>query len=266
MRVRLDANGASRTAEIAYCADDNATFVKEWQGAVGDDRHPLRRNAVEFAENAWGRWKAYQDRDNYASVSTILEFSSTTTRGLKLRILSALRCDWYPPASIIGICHFRRSWCNNLIIDYLSAHPHIARPRPKDMIVKGVGTSLLYYLAKIAVQLNCEIIWGEATQNSCRFYQGVFDLDSVQDLILAPKPAFSAFYTQLAAKLWRTPRMDIKEMTLEEIYDFEFEALAPDWDQRKVLRCSRRAARRARSGENFRRHVSPSCDNRNRAS
>ncbi len=43
-------------------------------------------------------------------------------------------------------------------------------------------------------------MWGEATQNSCRFYQGVFDLESVQDLILAPKAAFSAFYTQLAAK------------------------------------------------------------------
>ena len=67
MRVRLKANGASRTAEIAYYAYEDATFLTEWQGAVGEDRNPLRRDAVEFAENAWGRWKAYQDRDNYAT-------------------------------------------------------------------------------------------------------------------------------------------------------------------------------------------------------
>lgn len=201
MKVRLIANGTLRLGEIVYFDEKDEQFLGEWKAAMGYDRHPRRRDALEFAENACKRRKAYRDRDDYATCLDDIKDYVKEKPQAEVANLVVLTCDWYPPSRVAGICHFRRTWCNNLIIDYLAACPPIVVPRIGDMVVKGVGTCLMYYVAKAAIELECNVIWGEATQNSYEFYQSILDLKPAQqDLILAPKPAFCAAFRKLAAK------------------------------------------------------------------
>ena len=82
MRVRLKANGASRTAEIAYYAYEDATFLTEWQGAVGEDRNPLRRDAVGSRRTPGAGGKRIRIGTIMRPALTIWRFTLTTSRGL----------------------------------------------------------------------------------------------------------------------------------------------------------------------------------------
>jgi len=92
------------------------------------------------------------------------------------------------------------------ILDYLAVHPFVAKPRPQSpAIVRGAGTALLFFLCSVAQQHGCAHIWGEATQNSCAFYQQVSDLDLVTDLLYIPAEKIAEFVTTLEGK-WQQTR------------------------------------------------------------
>jgi hypothetical protein len=109
-----------------------------------------------------------------------------------------LKCDWFPESEVIGIAHFRRTWKNRIILDYLAAHPFIAR-KPPDYpnTVRGVGSALFYFIAKVSQRYGCDYIWGEATANSWKFYKKILDLESVEDLIYAEREDFLKFISRM---------------------------------------------------------------------
>jgi hypothetical protein len=187
-------NGLLRQADIHYLRLPEFEFLDDWERSLGKDTHPVRIDAVNFATLACKRFQSHASVENYAASPEDLPIYVKDNPNVEVAFLAAMVCKWFSESDVIGIAHFRRSWTNNLILDYLVSHPWIASPPPDFPVkVNGVGLGLMYHISKIAVENQCGAVWGEATQNSCDFYKGVFKLDSVQDLLYIPNGNLVAF-------------------------------------------------------------------------
>ena len=130
--------------------------------------------------------------------------------------LVVFKCNWFPISETLGICHFRRSWSNRIILDYLAVHPLIAKAPPGfPYEVGGVGLGLLYFVSTVARYYECDAIWGEATSLSWSYYEKHFKLQSVKDLIYVPR----ANFLDLISLIDRRDATAVKAQN--EMYDFE---------------------------------------------
>jgi len=194
MKRHLMINGEYKEAEIEYVTKPHFGFLDDWRHSLGNDTHPIRVDAVNFATLACKRYKAHAPVEDYASQQEDVADYIRNNPYSEVGNFVLMRCRWFPESDIVGLAHFRRTWCNNLILDYLASHPWIATAPPGyDVDVSGVGLGLIYFVCKMAMIYNCENVWGEATQNSCEFYKGIFKLDSVQDLLYIPKQNIVTF-------------------------------------------------------------------------
>jgi hypothetical protein len=169
--VRVDTNPQKVVLEFAALGD--VSFVEKWRESLGTSPEPVQRDAVDFAELA---------RDRYFADSSVGQPYIASPQNLSQQIardpqcevagFMLLKCDWFSNSEVIGLCHFRRTWCNNIVVDYLAAHPLTLKQMDDTSYkVKGVGTALLCFLSRIAADNSCGQIWGEATNSSCTFYE-----------------------------------------------------------------------------------------------
>src|SRR5580700_30307 len=141
MNVTLRFGHSYRQAKIVYADESSFHFVDEWRAALGRDRHPVRTDALEFAMLACKRYAIHSSVENYAQRVDDIGDHIRNNPYVEVASLVVMRCDWFPDSEIIGVAHFRRSWANNLIIDYISSHPFIAKPLPEaNLRVSGVAT------------------------------------------------------------------------------------------------------------------------------
>jgi hypothetical protein len=235
MEFTLEMNKAPNVARAVFAATNDLDFVDGWREKLGDDTNPYRKDAVDFADLAIQRFKA-DSQIGQPYVRSISDISDHVSHDPQCEVAGfvLLKCDWFPDSRVLGICHFRRTFCNNIVLDYLAGHPFTVRP-PENYkyLVRGVGTALMCFLSRVAVTLSCTCIWGEATHLSRRFYRKIFKLDSIDDLILVPKPKFVE-----CAKLdlsWQTTKdATMKSEAVEEIYKAE-EANPPLVGNRTVM-------------------------------
>lgn len=164
--------------------------LESWQKLVRSDPNPIARDAAELARLAYGKWAYYRSaleigatlkdvvakiRDNpNAEVAVLLLAKAPQLRDRRIRM------------RIAGVCLFRRTWCNNVFIDFLARHP--LDP------VKGAGTALLCYVARIASVIDADAIWGETTQNSAGYYAKAFGEPEIKDLLYVGREKYQAFW------------------------------------------------------------------------
>ena len=212
MKVPISLNRKTREARISFVSSPEFGFLEGWRKNLGKIRHPKSVDAMEFAALACKRFTAHRSIENYAEKVEDFKAHITNNPRSEVAALVFMECDWFPESSVIGVAHFRRSWCNNLILDYLAAHPWIAeKPVKYENEVKGVGTTLLYFVSRIASTLECGAMWGEATQNSCELYKDYFELEETQDLFYIEREKFEKFADTMAKKI----RTSEGEWTLE---------------------------------------------------
>ncbi len=217
MDLPVKLNETLRTGRVAFAEVDNLGFLDNWKTCASEQRQDQRRqDAVEIAQAAVARFLAHSAFLPYANnVDSIREHIETDAK-CEVGCLVLLRCDWFPASEIVGICHFRRSWSNRIILDYLASHPLIANaPSEYPYIVGGVGLALLYFVSTVAKRYACDAIWGEATAESCSYYERHFRLESVKDLIFVPRERYLQFIDL----------MDRKDVTAaivrDEMYNYE---------------------------------------------
>ena len=223
--VSVELNGGQRRATVVFAELHDLTFINEWRDKLGEDADTKRRDALEMAQLAIDSFLAHSKvQQIYVnSVEEIATHPIKADEHVEVAGFVLLRCDWFPDSGVIGVCHFRRSWCNSIILDYLAVHPFIAKPLDGyPHIVSGTGSALLWFVSDIARRHKCGRLWGEATHGSHGYYKHMFDLDAVEDLILADK----LHYLECAKKelLWR-PEGDENKMKAEikELYKVEAE-------------------------------------------
>lgn len=194
MNLPLELNGGAQTARVKFADKNDLGFLTEWRLKLGDDKNPLRVDSVDFAQLAVSRFEVHSTIEAYATTVEDIDDHIQTNPRSEVAALVILTCDWFPDSRVISICHFRRTWSNRIILDYLAAHPFITRPPTGyPHIVRGSGTALLYFLTLVAKRYDCDAIWGEATQGSCDFYKKTFGLDSVEDLIYISREKYVKF-------------------------------------------------------------------------
>lgn len=223
--VSVTLNGEQRRATVVFAELPDLAFINDWRDKLGADTDPKRRDAVDLAQIAIDIFLAHTriQQIYVKSVEEIAAHPIKPDKHVEVAGFVLLKCDWFPDSGVIGICHFRRSWCNSIILDYLAVHPFIAEPPDGYRhIVNGAGSALLWFVSDIARRYKCGQVWGEATYISCGYYKHMFDLDAVEDLILAPELK----YLVCANKelLWRAEG-DTNKMKAEikELYKAEAE-------------------------------------------
>ncbi len=221
--VRL--NREPRRATVVFAGLDDLTFINEWDDKLGADTNVKRRDAVDMAQLAIDSFLAHSKLEQIY-VKSLGDFANHIKADEHVEVAGfvLLKCDWFPDSGVIGICHFRRSWCNSIILDYLAVHPFIAEPPDKyPHLVSGAGSALLWFISDMARRLTCGRIWGEATHGSRKYYKKMFYLETVEDLILVPP--LNYLECVKSDLLWRaegdTDKM--KSETIEELYKAEAE-------------------------------------------
>jgi hypothetical protein len=225
MEIPVELNGKREKAKVSFAQPADFGFAETWRKALGDDQNPHRVNSVDFAQHALKRFEASSETGIYAN--SLTDFNDHIASNPKIEVggFIVLRGVWFPGSEIIGFSHFRRTWCNKIILDYLAAHPFIVRPKEDSTHkVRGVGTALLYFITQIVKQENCTALWGEAASLSASFYQYVFKLERVEDLIFAPKENLIAFAGGCEQE-WSTASEIIAapNQPLDKIYAIEVE-------------------------------------------
>ena len=89
--------------------------------------------------------------------------------------------------------------------------------------VGGVGTHL-YFITQVLKQQNCSALWGEATSHRGSYYQHVFQLERVEDLIFAARENVLRFGEKLERE-WLTDGDNAATPSepLKELYALEVE-------------------------------------------
>lgn len=224
--VLVKLNGEPRQATIVFAELRDLGFIDGWREKLGADNDTKRRDALDLAQLAIDSFVAHS-RVEQLYVRSVDEIAAHIKDDAKSEIAGfvLLKCDWFPDSEVIGICHFRRSWCHSIILDYLAVHPFIANyPEGYQSDVRGVGSALLWFISDIARRYGCRRVWGEATHSSSTYYTKMFVLDSpVEDLILVPRLNYVE-----CAKLelgWRaeSEANTMKAVSVEELYKVEAE-------------------------------------------
>lgn len=226
---------------VEFATLSDLFFVEKWRETLGRNPTAIQRDAVDFAQLARDRYIA-DSRVGQPYIANSREVRDHIARDAKCEVagLMLLKCEWFPDSRIIGLCHFRRTWCNNMVVDYLAKHPvTLGSTEDGRYKVKGIGQVLLCFLSRMAIELSCDHIWGEATQSSWDFYKWLFDLDQVKDLFLIPRDKFPK-----GANLkldWQTSK-EVNTMNMEtakELYEVE-ESHPPLVGNRTIVVGSRR--------------------------
>lgn len=225
MDVTLELNGKKKQAKIFFAQHSDFAFAANWRAAIGTDQNPFRTDTVDYAELAVKRYEASFDLGIYAN--SLADFTDHIACDSKVEVggFVVLKCDWFPGSEVIGFSHFRRSWCNKIILDYLGAHPFIVRPKEESTVtVRGVGAALVYFVAQVLKKENCPALWGEATSSSAAYYNKIFKLKNVEDLILAPRQNVIDFIEKCERE-WAAVSEVIAapQQPLDEIYALEIE-------------------------------------------
>ncbi len=127
-------------------------------------------DAREYALLAAKRWKHYRDTKTAAFSLPQLEAMIAREPEGEFCFYLKVTADWFPAS--LGGAMVRRTWCNNLMVDFLFVHPSISG---KAVNVKSIGVSLLQSICMIAQSLGCLLVWGEATRDSSAFYARQLD-------------------------------------------------------------------------------------------
>ncbi len=173
--------------------------LQSWKEAVRGKNNPILLDAVELATIAFRRWREAKAKGRVAnSIQEIKDFIQDNPHA-EVAVLVLAKAPWLRKRTLLGLCHFRRTWSNNIYIDLLTSHPLIARNL--DSPVRGVGTALLFFVSSVAGEVGAKAIWGEATQNSAHFYRKVFGRSDIKDLINLSEAEYTAFKKRIEEKL-----------------------------------------------------------------
>ncbi|MGH9684395.1 MAG: hypothetical protein ACRD4S_12395 [Candidatus Acidiferrales bacterium] len=193
--VRVTLNEAPQLATIAFATNRDLGFIDVWRDKLGSDADPRRRDALDLAQLATDSFIAHS-RVQLPYVNSEEEIASHIAKEPNGEFAGfiMLHCANFPDSKIIGVSHFRRTWCNNIVLDYLAAHPFAANPPDEySHVLGGVGTVLLWFVCNLAQRHSCGCIWGEATYDSRTYYNYVLGLKDANDLILIHAPQYTEF-------------------------------------------------------------------------
>jgi hypothetical protein len=190
---------AEKTLKFAHAKRKDARAFRRSLKSFRGASNPKVLDAMELATLAFRRWREARSKKRVADCVEDVRDHIRNNPHAEITVLVLARAPWLKRNHVAGLCHFRRTWCNNIYIDFLTVHPSLVANRQRP--IRGVGTALLYFVACVAAEIKAGALWGEATQNSAEFYRRIFAGADVSDLIYLREPDYNGFRTRIAASL-----------------------------------------------------------------
>jgi hypothetical protein len=181
MRFKALVGGESLPVEVEFGVEAQVKQVSRWRVPNGS---PLAvRDAVEFARLASKRWRYY--RRSIPCAVGPNDFRKLTRPDSKIEVSLILlaRAEWFSKSFPIGVAQCRRTFCNHLILEFLSVHPKVIGDTSRS--IQGIGSGLLFTLGALVMECGIRRLWGEATQFSAPFYRKAFGDTTIEDLFVA---------------------------------------------------------------------------------
>lgn len=198
MRFKARVGSEYRDVNVVFGKEADVRAVSRWR--AGKNAPAAVRDAAEFARLASKRWRYYHR--SIPCSETLQDLTEATKRKTEAEICLILiaKADWFSRTQALGLAQCRRTFSNNLLIEFLSVHPRVilgAEPA-----VRGIGSGLIYTLAAVAKVAGIKRIWGEATANSAPFYKRIFQLREVSDLFVAEGKSLQVCATRFGADVF----------------------------------------------------------------
>ncbi len=196
--------GGEKPFQYAYATKRDERAFRGWLNSAETSSNPNVLDALELTKQAFRRWREEKASGYVAeSIEDIKDFIQDNPHAEVGQLVLA-RAPWMKKGTLVGLCHFHRTWSNNVFIDYLAMHPRLVRKHT--MPLRGVGTALLYYVACVAAEIEAGAIWGETTQNSAPFYRRAFGRPEIKDMIYLSREEYLAFKGRIEEKLRPAPQ------------------------------------------------------------
>jgi hypothetical protein len=171
--------------------------VERWTQALEPGSNAEQFDAVELIESALAKCVLARQKGRFVkSVREILAKLRENQRAELLGVFS-VSAPWLLGGQTAAFCQFRRTWCNHVVFDFLSVHPRLLGPRPRE--VTGLGTALLARLSLLVAELKVPMVWAETTDLSVGYYAGLFDLQNLGDLLTLDAKGFEHRFKTLIA-------------------------------------------------------------------
>ena len=173
-------------------------MVSGWARLGSQSREPAVQDAAEFAGLACKRWRFYRKAGRFTL--NLKEVHNLIARNPESEIAMLLiaRAGWQKPTGQLGLCLCRRTWSNNLCVDFLAANPAFLGRAA--IPVAGIGRGLLYFVTEIAESIGAKYIWGEATALSAGAYRHMFNQPRLDDFFRLNRAAYRRFHTNMQAR------------------------------------------------------------------
>lgn len=181
--------------EFARMGDD--AEMKKWKAPRKHSRPDLAADSIELARLAGKRWRYYLRRNEAAtSMDELLEKTGANPRS-EVGFIIIAKAIGESVSSTLGVAWCRRTWCNHLVLDFLAVHPALNDPKGG---YKGMGFAMFIGIAIVAEKLRCSLLWGEATETSCTFYQKLLGGTPVMDHFFFHSDSLSALRRELSSR------------------------------------------------------------------
>jgi len=172
----LNFAGEFRRVQIVFGDETDVRGITRWRASP--DAPLAVRDALEFARLASKRWRYY--KRTIPTIRSLRHFHETieSSPRVEASFILVARAAWFSSKIPLGLAQCRRTFCNNIILEFLAVHPRVLERKVE---IRGVGTGLVHALASLAVILKTALVWGEATEYSSTFYKKTFDFPEIKD-------------------------------------------------------------------------------------
>jgi hypothetical protein len=164
--------GDQIATQRVFLADMEGSLLKRWRQQARDGEKSLAQDfkaSLIYAEASYLRYDSVVFRQNRTNDWLLLLATRTnapdyTEQTFLLASTNEAECRIQ---DAIGICLVRRSWANNLFIDYLAISPRsYTAPR-----LKGIPQALICTLVLMGVEMGCEYLYLEPSRRAVPFYE-----------------------------------------------------------------------------------------------
>ena len=187
IETSIRAGDTLRTVRCEFATPREVRELAKWKVARPGNAGMV--DAVEYAGLTCKRWGFYLEEGRAVTDAHQLRDPAIADAD-ELAFLIVARAQWAEPTTL-GLCLFRRSWCNHLIVDFLAVHPNFQEGGEQPL--KGIGAALLLSVTEIATLIGAKRIWGEATRGSAAKYERFFLLKNVRDLFVVNRKGYIDF-------------------------------------------------------------------------
>lgn len=182
MQFQVLVDDEPQPVELVFGGTNELTLLSRWRAPKLVSQVAAVKDTLEFARLASKRWRYYRDTLPFATDAAQFRDIVQSNPQAEVSMLLVLKALWFQHSSLLAFAQCRRTYCHNLVLEFLGAHPRVAGKL--DPRIHGTGEGTLCALVELAHHLGIKTVWGEATGGSATFYSRVLEIPIADRFII----------------------------------------------------------------------------------